>query len=269
MAFRDYRKLTDDEKRQWEKIKQQEKLDPKSSISLRLNLYHQYPKAVRHYLEPFPNHYIDTIEIMNNEQNRSFKEKTNSFIELLNIPDTKEREILNYLNQNNSTFIIGALLKKYYNFGHHATFVFPEFPLGTSYKVDYLVVGQNSDGYHFVFIELESPYGNITLSNGDFGTTLRKGESQITDWDEWLSNNFSSLQEYFRKHTHEDKSLKQEFCQFDTTRINYLIIGGRRNDFRDKTYRLQRKKIRENNINVIHYDNLIDAVNMLFNDSTF
>jgi len=40
---------------------------------------------------------------------------------------------------------------------------------------DYLIVGKNSQGYHFLLIEFENIYNNITISDGDFGTTIRKG----------------------------------------------------------------------------------------------
>ena len=63
--------------------------------------------------------------------------------------------------------------------GHHGAYLFPEFPLGTSYKADYLLIGNGSGGHEFIFIELENPKGNITLQNGELGNTFRKGILQV------------------------------------------------------------------------------------------
>lgn len=40
-----------------------------------------------------------------------------------------------------------------YDFGHHEAFIAPEQALGSDYRVDYMLLGRNSIGHHFVFIE--------------------------------------------------------------------------------------------------------------------
>ncbi|WP_335918052.1 Shedu anti-phage system protein SduA domain-containing protein [Shewanella algae] len=263
---RDYRILTPVEKEEWEQLKSKELVNTNSTVEIRKSLFHDYPQAVRHHLSLFPNQYLDTMELKDTQKfNLCLKE----FTELLNKPNIRERDILNYINGKPALFIIGSLLKKYYNFGHHAAHIFCEFPLGTSYKADYLLVGKNSDGWHFVFVELESPYGSVITSKGGLGNVFRKGQAQVENWDLWLEKNFSSLQEFFKKHKKSDESLPEEFCSFDKSRINYVLIAGRRNDFQDTTYRIQRKSVRNNQIHLIHYDNVIDAINLLGKSCTY
>ena len=161
------------------------------------------------------------------------------------------------------------MLKKYFNFGHHEAHVFREFPLGTSYRADYLIAGKNSDGWHFVYVELEAPNGSITLTNGELGATFRKGQIQTTDWQTWLDSNFHSLHEFFSKHTKQDEQLPIEFRNFDRTRISYVVIAGRRKDFQENTYRIQRQTIQNAQTYLIHYDNVIDAVRQLVDSRTY
>ncbi|WP_216070286.1 DUF4263 domain-containing protein, partial [Acinetobacter johnsonii] len=59
-----------------------------------------------------------------------------------------------------------------------------------------------------------------------------------------------------------NESLPNEFCNFDRTRIHYVVVAGKRNDFNDRTYRLVRE-FRNKNIHFIHYDNLMDACDEL------
>jgi len=197
MHSRDYRKLTAIENDEWERVKKEEVVGSIGTKELRKSLFSKYPKAARHYIKLFPNNYLDIVELKDVD---SLHKTINDFTKLIQNKNTIERGILKYINHTPSFLIIGSLLKKYFNFGHHEAHVFREFPLGTTYKADYLLIGKSSSGWHFVFIELESPNGNVTVQNGELGTVFRKGLSQIEDWDEWLDSNFNLLQEYFLKH---------------------------------------------------------------------
>ncbi len=126
------------------------------------------------------------------------------FRSLLYDTNTGEREILNFIRDRRAYHLIGSIQKKNYNFGHHGTFIFPELQLGTSHQVDYLMLGKNSDGFHFVFVELESPYGNISIGDGDEGEVIRKGLNQVDDWDRWLEENYGSIAETLGKYRHPD-----------------------------------------------------------------
>lgn len=255
---RDFNIITDEENLLWEKLKEQEKvvLNGKPSDLIRKSLYTKYPVAVRHFLSLFPNNLLDSVELRS--ESESLKNKLKDFNILIENPQTTERQILNFIKDKKAYFLIGAILKSNYRFGHHSLFIFPEFRLPPNFQVDYLIIGENSDGHHFVFVELENPYGQITISDGSYGETIRKGVKQIDDWEIWLEESFSHLRLVFEQALSKTEKLPREFTVFDKTRMHYVVVAGRRNDYNDKTYRLRRSNLEQRKLQVFHYDNLVD-----------
>lgn len=264
---RDYTILTEEEKRDWESVKQREIIyfNGKPS-SIRHNLFREYPKAARHFLSLFPNNYLD-IEDLQNE--KSLNELNETYLLAIKKPDVNERALMQFIKKNKAYFIIASILKGNYNFGHHDAFNIPEFMLGNSYKVDYLLIGKSSGGYEFVFVELEKPYGNITIGNGELGDVFRKGLKQIGDWEQWLEANYMSLNETYSRYKHPDMILGDEFRNYDRTRMHFAVVAGRRADFIDKTYRLKRKMKEDQKITLFHYDNLYDSTRKIIGQPSY
>jgi len=261
---RDYRLLTEAEKEQWEVLKAKKVINS-GEMEFRKSLYSQYPIAVRHYLSLFPNNHLDIFPIWNGSESFLTIEKFEKFLEE---ESTGEREVLNFIRNEKAYPMIASILD-HYNFGHHDAFIFPEFPLGNSFRADYLIIGQSSDGFQFIFVELESVNNRITLENGDFGESIRKGLSQINDWDYWLDENFHSLSEIFSRLKGDDISLPNEFYKLDKSRIHYAIIVGRRKHYNDKTYRLRRNEKDDRKIMIVHYDNIIDLSKKVIDKNTY
>ena len=145
--------------------------------------------------------------------------------------------------------------------------MFKEFSLGTNYSADYLLVGDSSDGHQFVFVEFENIYKNITINDGDYGETIRKGINQVNDWKAFISSNYTTRTAEFKKHT--TKQLPDEFYSFDVTRMNYIVIAGRRTDFSDKTRRLRRSLEDDSKIKILHHDNLLDIARKTIGENTY
>jgi hypothetical protein len=205
--------------------------------------------SMRRFLTLFPNNHLDEEELKNKTR---CEELIVKFEALLNASVT-ERDILNFIRDNKAYLIIGSIFKCY-NFGHHDAYLFREFRLSTKYTADFLLVGKSSAGFEFIFVELENPSGNITIQEGDFGETGRRGLKQLEDWDQWIDANFSTLSSIFKDYAKPGETLPSEFWQYDKTRIHYALVVGRRDDFNEKTYRLKRKS----NIQILHYDNLVN-----------
>lgn len=258
---RDYFKLTSEEENEWGALK---KIEHGEGFGGPV-FFRIYPKAARHFQSLFPNNYLD-IEDLKNE--KELKELADDFLRLLNII-VGEREILNFIRERNAYFVVASILKKYYDFGHHDAYIFPEFMLGNSYKVDYLLVGKNSGGYEFVFVELESPNKKATKVDGELGQPYTKGIEQVDDWREWLEENYQSLYETFKKYGHPTKSLPYEFLKLDTTRLHYVVVAGRRGHFSENTYRKRRYKERNESIKLLHYDNLYDCALSVIGEATY
>src|SRR5690606_16902163 len=136
----------------------------------------------------FPNNMLDTRELKSEQSKRNLKE----FRKFLKQNTASERGVLQFIRENRAYFIIASVLCNY-DFGHHGAFLFPEFPLSTNFVTDYLVIGRNSGGHEFIFIEIESVYGAVTTKDGSFGESIRKGVKQVEDWQFWLEKNFRNL----------------------------------------------------------------------------
>ncbi|MDF5709890.1 MAG: DUF4263 domain-containing protein [Nostoc sp. S4] len=263
---RDYTILTSDEEAEFRLLKEQEIINEVSN-KFRKPLFHKYPKAVRHYMSLFPNNYMDIFELQDREELSNILAL---FQQLLNSEDANERSILKFISEHRAYFIIASLLRNYFHFGHHATYLFPEFQLGNSYKADYLIIGRSSGGHEFVFVELEALEGNgIILTEGELGEVFRKGIKQLRDWQSWLDSYYFSLKETFDKSKRAEIPLPDEFVKMDSSRLHYVVIAGKRYKFTDNTYKIRRRDHMQTNILLLHYDNLIDAATDVIGKKTY
>ena len=159
---RDYTLLTDEERRGWDRAEKM--IRSKKVLSAReVAAYgRMIPLAVQYYMQLFPNNYLCPAELEIRARLCRAKE---GLLRILDDPQAGEREILNFVRDNEYYFLVGSLFL-WFDFGHHEAFLFREFPLGTEHVADYLLVGKNSGGYEFVFVEFESPRGAITTRTG-------------------------------------------------------------------------------------------------------
>lgn len=125
---RDYNVLTDDERKAWDEMDAAEKLRNTSKLRKAVN-YLTYPKAVRHYLSFFPNHYLDTVDLKDEPRLNDLLAK---FIADLDATNATETTLMANIKNNEAHFIIASILKSY-DFGHHDLYVIPEFWLGNTY----------------------------------------------------------------------------------------------------------------------------------------
>lgn len=262
---RNYFELTVDETNKIQKAQQFLEKAKKKGLgritAKELYKYHNLlPNAYYHNSSLFPNNYI---LFDGDRHNGTITEKLDAFSALVKDDKTTERDILNYIKRTESYFILESLLPKF-NTGHHDAYLFREFELPSNYVVDFLLVGKNSGGYEFIFIEFESPNIEITLKDGSLGTAFRNGIKQIEDWDLWIDSSFFALKNVFKNYKNPHIKLPEEFYELDKTRIHFMVIAGKRKDFNSKTYRLKRKG--KNGIKILHYDNLIDETYFYINE---
>lgn len=261
---RDYcKEPTENEIKQYKQILREEKIE--NSIAKK-NLYYKYPEAIRHHMTLFPNNHV---ELYDWKISRKMSEFTDEFVKIIHDRNSNERDILRFINHKPAYYIIGSLLT-YKCFGHHGTFIFPEFSIGNGmYYADYLIVGENSGGYEFVFVELESPNKSTTIRSGYEGQATRSGLNQIFDWKYQIESDFTSITNEFKKFCIRPDELPMEFQNYDSTRMHYMVIAGLRDDYNDTTYRTRRLRIKEQGIEMYHYDNLIDFSRTLENKNVF
>lgn len=238
----------------------------KSSGIHEAGLIYKYPDKVRYCMELFPSNVLDHKQL---KQKETLRRICNDFLKLLEEKNTGERDILNFIRDRKAYHIIGSIQKRNYNFGHHGTYIFPELKLGTTHQTDYLIIGRNSDGYNFVFVELESPYGKIVIADGNEGEVIRKGLNQVENWERWLDSNFNSISETLEKYKHPHIDFPREFYRYDKTRFKYVVIAGRRSDFNEKLRWKKRKYAEDKKIILMHYDNLYDYAIETIGEKTY
>ena len=262
---RDYRYITTEERKAYEIVLEKERTNHKFG---RINCYNEYPEAVKNYLSLFPNNHICLSDM---KKKRDLRLINQAFYSLVHTGETNEQDVLRFINHNPCAFhIIGSIFEAAgIRVGHHGAYLFPEFWLGDKYRADYLLVGNGSGGYEFVFVELEKPNGYVTLKNGHLGKVVRDGENQIEDWKLWIDANFSELKAFFELEKKHGETLPSEFYSYESYRMHYVVVGGTREDYIDKTYAIRRRKERENGIVMLHYDNLFDSSERLLEQSTF
>lgn len=261
---RDYNKEpSKEELKEYKRILELEKSGLKIGY---INHYREYPEAIRHHNSLFPNNHIDLFDWQVDMKMSSIN---SSFEKLVHNISTNERDILRFINKTPAPYIIGSLLQ-YETFGHHATFIFPEFSIEDGkYYADYLIVGRSSGGYEFLFVELESVNGTTTLKSGYDGKSIRAGYNQIFDWKYSIESNYNLITNEFKKNMNPSKELPTEFIKFDSSRFHYAVVSGLRKDYNETTYRNRRIKYKEMGIRSYHYDNLLELAIELENRNTF
>jgi hypothetical protein len=263
---RDFRKLNEQEQTAYDKAKEMEASTEEFDAENFFTLHEMMPIAAYYFESLFPNNYLSIEELA---KPAPFHTKLDGYKQLIENPASGERDILNYIKNNEAYFIIASMLKKGFDFGHHDAYIFKEFSLPPYFKADYLIIGKNSGGHEFVFVELESVYGQITNNDGALGTCFRAGIKQTEDWDAYIEANFQTISLLFDQAKMPGINLAQEFLKLDKSRIHYAVIAGRRADFNDKTRRIKRKTRDDRKIHLLHYDNLIDTSNSLIKDGSY
>ena len=188
------------------------------------------------------------------------------FEQLLGDEKITELDIKRFI-QNNRYYHIPASIFLYYDFGHHEAALFKEFPLGTDYRADYLLAGKGSGGWQFIYVEFESPYGSVIKKDGNYGSVIHNGLNQVDDWEHFLGENYFPVTAEFEKRT--NRELPKEFINYDSTRMHYVVVAGRREDFQGEKPRYQQRKSSGNNKRIIHYDNLLDRSKELVERNTY
>lgn len=260
---RDYLKLTEEEEQQEKTITDEHTTYLGTHKIYNSKMYRKFPKAIRHFQSLFPNNFLDIVDL---KDSGTLKSLNQGYLSVIEDNKSIESDIQRFIKEQKAYHIVGAMLKGYH-FGHHSAYLFPEFQLGNSYQVDYLLVGNASGGHQFILVEFENPYGKIIIRDGEFGDVIRKGINQVNDWKMWIEANYTSFVESFQKETF--KELSKEFYKLDTSRIHYIVVAGRRKNFTEKTYNLKRRLMKEQNISLLHYDNLYDLSERIIGEDTY
>lgn len=184
------------------------------------------------------------------------KSEAEGLLGIINI-SKKEGDVQSYIKSNQKWFIPLSILKAY-DFGHHFSCVVPEYQLGAEYRLDYLLIGKNSIGYQFVFVEFEDVNVEYRLKTAASETDkVRKGLNQIRDWKRWMDKN----REYFLR----TNGIREFAHNIAPCGIRYCLVVSRRDKMDEISNQLRGELQKEVGVKIMSYDRLVDYVSLLHN----
>lgn len=185
------------------------------------------------------------------------QKEAKDFLEIVDAAK-KENDVQNYIKRNQKWYIPISILKAY-DFGHHFSCVVPEYQLGAEYRLDYLLIGKNSLGYQFVFVEFEDVNVAYKIKTANSETDkVRKGLNQIRDWKRWLDQNKG----YFL----HSEGIKEFANNVPSWGFHYCLVVSRRHMMDNMCNQLRGEMQNEIcGLKIMTYDRLIDYVGLLHN----
>lgn len=100
------------------------------------------------------------------------------------LDSTESEEELQVYLKNNPILLYPDLIK-----------VFPKLKLGAEYVTDFVTLIESGNGPEYVFIEIERPNKRIFTQKGYFHSDFTQAKDQLLDWDKWITQNVSYLQQ--------------------------------------------------------------------------
>jgi hypothetical protein len=161
--------------------------------------------------------------------------------------------------------------------GGHCRFVFREFPLGSQYKTDYVILNSYSGVWEVMFIELEPIDDPVFTKAGVPTQRLARAIKQVDDWAEYFDINKDQIRNDIVKWATEKDILGYEddgiICN-DTgdylvdpssyLKESYHIVIGRRANLDRASHKRKATYTSKHNIEIVSYDRLKDLVDLRY-----
>lgn len=158
------------------------------------------------------------------------------------------KDYYNLLNKNCDENAIHKFIKKnpimlaYKMYGGKGNWLFSKPKFGCEYIPDFIMCTQDSAGFHWALIELESPNKKALRNNGQQTAYLSNAIKQINEWRIWLRKNISYA--------------RYELGYFDIdAECPALIVIGRRKHITPELKDYYRE-LSNDNLKIMSYDRL-------------
>lgn len=151
----------------------------------------------------------------------------------------------------------------------------PEFSFGGVYRADFLILSEDSGGWHTV-IELESPMARPFTKYGNPSKALAKGLAQLNKWEIWIGKHDVSFRNQLSlllgakcvpkersstgDHRHWSATIRDPHTVIDK---HYVVVVGRRSFFCDSDSQEHRGVIRGQGRPIATYDRLLDMARQI------
>lgn len=156
----------------------------------------------------------------------------------------------------------------------HDRYVFREFPLGSSFKADFVVLNSYSGVWELFFVELEPVDSPLFTKAGVASKRLAGAIKQVDDWRRYFDENKAQLRadlvRWAKARDLLGYSSREEPSNFSGNRLadaatyleaRYVIIVGRRESFGPEEARRKAEYRTTHSVEIISYDRISDVVN--------
>lgn len=161
--------------------------------------------------------------------------------------------------------------------GGHCRFLFKEFPLGSRYKVDFVILNSYSGAWEVMFIELEPVDDQVFTKQGVPSKRLAGAIKQVDDWAEYFDVNKSQVRSDLVLWAQSKDILKydtREFicnmsgdylCDPETyLKESFHIVIGRRDNISRPSHKRKATYTTKHGIEIVSYDRITELVNMRY-----
>lgn len=181
--------------------------------------------------------------------------------------DDGERALCAFLKAN------PYILRESLQFIGHPTHVIAEFPLGSEYYADFVVVAPFSGAMEIMFIEVEPP--SVAIFNQDFSLAKRanKGVEQINSWKIYIEKNraqvirdlerYANKKDLIREHSEDEKLTCTAGLSIHhpkmTLYFNYTLLMGRRNTLTETMLEKKASFLKNMDFALVSCDRLLEG----------
>ncbi len=163
--------------------------------------------------------------------------------------------------------------------GGHCRFVFREFPLGSQYKADFVILNSYSGVWEVMFIELE-PVDDMAFTKAGVPSKRMAGAiKQVDDWGAYFDMHKLQVRSELVRWAQSNDILKYDDSDplsnmsgdYLADPASYLtdsyhIVIGRRDNISSESHKRKAMYKTKRNIEIMTYDRLRDLVNLRYKD---
>lgn len=181
-----------------------------------------------------------------------------------------ERPILEWI-KTNPRVLLHVLAR-----GRFGTYIVCEFPFGNDFRADFVVLAPFSGGWDVHFVELEPANEVLFTSAGNPAKRLASAVTQVSNWKIYVEKNRDVVLKNLSKFAKERELLLGRHEREPTDSAgwplyhpnswliwHYHIVIGRRRDLNEKDMERKASFVRNQGVEVLTYDRLLDVDNEL------
>lgn len=173
----------------------------------------------------------------------------NQFENLYNDKNNKEQVYQSFI-ESNPELVPRAFVQ---NHGVHMDLVFRKFPLGNSYKTDFMFLSKSSSDWRAVHIEIEDPNKKIFTKGGVFTAEFNAAVQQVQSWIGWFGH--SANQQTFEN----DITAVKKPLSSNPTNHKFVLVYGRRSELDTQTKRDLFNARKTDDFELMTYDSLFSG----------